>query len=225
MEGGTIQLSEVIAPPKRKPSTSLNSRADRKITKDAPGDESYEYYEASDAPMSFKIAATPKGKKAAVDRAKAAVEEYQQSIAIRGRSALAAVTAKMKSTPIAETATREKGPASMRRVTPKPNGVAGHEQKTGPVAVKASEFDGQDKLSVTRKVTLEMKDASGNGKQSSPVRVKKVSGLTKESSALAIDGQERAKAFRGNQYLNADRTPRPDEGGMPRTKERPTPGQ
>jgi hypothetical protein len=225
MEGGIIQLPEVITPSKQKPSTSLNSRADRKITKDAPGDESYEDDEASDTPMLFKTIATPKGKKAAVEWAKAAVEDYQRSIAMRGRSALAAVTAKMKSTPTAETARREKGPASMRRVTPKSNGVASHEQKTAPVAVKASEFDGQDKLSVTGKATLEMKDASGNGEQSAPVRVKKASGLTKELSTLAIDGQERTKAFRGNQYLNANKTPRLNEAGMPRTKERPTPGE
>lgn len=224
MEGGTIELPEVITPSKQMPSTSLNPRADRKITKDAPSDESYEDDEASDTPMSFKIAATPKGKKAAVEWAKAAVEDYQRSIAMRGSSALAAMTAEMKSTPTAETARKEEGPAS-RRVTPKPNDVAGHEQKTGPAAVKASEFGSQDKPSVTKKATLEMKDASGNGEQSAPVRVKKVSGLTKELSILTVDGQGRTKAFRGNQYLNADRTPRLNEAGMPRTKERPPPGQ
>lgn len=226
MEGGTIKLPEVITPSKQKPSTSLNSNANQKATRDAPGDEPYEDSEASDTSMSFKMVATPKGKKAAVDWAKAAVEGYQQSIVMRGRSALTAMTAKMESTPTAETARGEEVSASMRRVTPKPNGVAGYEQDTAPAAAKASEFEGQDKLSVTKKATLEMKDASGNGEQSTPVRVKKVSSLTKELSVLAVDGQGRTNAFRGNQYLNADRTPRLNEAGMPRRKkERPTPGQ
>jgi hypothetical protein len=224
MEGGTIELTEVMTPSKQKQSTSLNSRANQKVMKDAQGDESYEDDGASDTSMSFKMVATQKGKKAAVDWAKAAVEGYQQSIAMRGRSTLTAITSKMKSTPPAETAGREKAPAARSRVTPKPNGVAGHEQTTAPAAAKASEFEGQDKPSVTKKAILDMKDASGNGEQSTP-RVK-VSGLTKELSVLKVDGQGRTKAFRGNQYLNADRTPRLNEAGMPRTKkERPTPGQ
>ena len=120
---------------------------------------------------------------------------------------------------------KPKGPASRRRVTPKPNGVAGYEQQTAPAAIKSHEFDGQDKPSVTKKGTLEMKDASGNGEQSPLVRVK-VSGHTKESSTPTFNGQERTKVFRGNQYLNADKTPRLNEAGIPRTKkERPTHGQ
>jgi hypothetical protein len=214
VEGGTIELPEVITPPKQKPSTSLSSNANQKAMKDAPGDKSYEDDEASDTSMSFKMVA------------EAAVGGYQQSIAMRERSALTAITATMKSTPTVETAGGEKAPASRRRVTPKSNGVAGHEQKTAPAAAEASEFEGQDKPSVTKKATLEMKDASGNGEQSTPVRVKKISSLIKESSVLTVDGQGRTKAFRGNQYLNADRTPRLNEAGMPRAKkERPTPGQ
>ena len=226
MEGGTIELPEVITPSKQKPSTSLNSNANEKAMKDAPGDESYEDDGASDTSISFKMVATPKGKKAALDWAKVAVEGYQQSIAMRGRSALTAMTTKMNSTPTAKTAEEEEVPASRSRVTPKPNSVAGHGQKTAPAAAKASEFEGQDKPSVAKKATLEMKDASGNGEQSTPMRMKKVSSLTKELSVLAVDDQGRTKAFRGNQYLNADRTPRLNEAGMPRRKkEYPTPGQ
>jgi len=224
MEGGTIELPEVITPSKQKPSTSLNSNANEKAMKDAPGDESYEDDGASDTSISFKMVATPKGKKAALDWAKVAVEGYQQSIAMRGRSALTAMTTKMNSTPTAKTA-EEEVPASRSRVTPKLNSVADHGQKAAPAAAKVSEFEGQDKPSVTKKATLEMKDASGNGEQSTPVRMK-VSSLTKELSVLAVDDQGRTKAFRGNQYLNADRTPRLNEAGMPRRKkEYPTPGQ
>src|SRR5436305_13175522 len=110
--------------------------------KDAPGDESYEDDGASDTSMSFNMVVTPKGKKAAVDWAKAAVEGYQQPIAMRGRSAWTAMTAKMNSTPTAETAGEEAVRALKRRVTPKLNGVAGLEQKTAPASANACEFKG-----------------------------------------------------------------------------------
>jgi hypothetical protein len=91
MEGSIIDLPEVIMSSKQKPSTSLNSNANQKAMKDALGNESCEDDEASDTSMSFTMVA------------KAAVEGYQQSIAMRERSALTAMTAKMKSTPTAET--------------------------------------------------------------------------------------------------------------------------
>jgi hypothetical protein len=223
MEGGTIELPVAIVPSNQTPSTSLNLRADQKITRAGPGDESCEDGEASSAPISSKTAATPKEEKAVVEWANAVVEDYQRPIAMNGRSALTAIAAKMKSTPTAETAGRDREPASRRRERPESNGAAGQEQETALAAVKESEFDGQGTPAVTKKTTREMKDALGNRERSTPMRVKKISGLAKEASIQTADGHGGTKAFRGNQYLNADRTPRLNGPGMPRTKrERPT---
>ena len=109
--------------------------------------------------MATKPMATPKGKKLAVDRAKAAVQGYQTVMAMRGKSALTVMASKGRK---------------------------------------------------AQKATLKMAHASDNGEGPAPVkwRKKKSARLTGELSVQKAEGEEKTKSFRGNQYLNADRTPR-----------------
>lgn len=64
-----------------------------------------------------------------------------------------------------------------------------------------------------QKATLKMALASDNGEGPAPVkwRKKKSAPLTGELSVQNAEGEGKTKSFRGNQYLNADRTPRVKE--------------
>jgi hypothetical protein len=222
VEERAIEQPEIVTPSKRKPFGSSDLKLAQKVKKVATDDESYEEDETSDVSMAIKKIATPKGKKLAVDRAKVAVQGYQTGMAMRGKSASTDAMSKKKNSPRAKTADG-KGEPVVRREASSKLGSAAIQRHEGALPedrriAKTEEVQSPGAPPSSRKAILKTKVSSGDGEQSTPTkRKKKASGLTRELSVLTAQGEGRTKAFRGNQYLNADGTPRP-------RKEAATPG-
>jgi hypothetical protein len=222
-------LPEVVAPPKQNALALGDAQTAAGIknepTKHVPAeDESYEAGTSDASSVEIRKIATPKGKKVAVGRAKAAVQSYQTNLAVRGKSALTDMASKRVRTTNVKAANGHEQPALGRedsRDSTKLNGTADqvHERRTPENATitEADGFGSQGTSSSSKKVGSNINVPSGAGEQSvSRTRKKRSSGLAGESSVPKAQSDGRTKAFRGNQYYYADGTPRP-------RKDRPTP--
>jgi hypothetical protein len=212
-EESPVEPPEVIMSSKQNQFESPDSKAAQSTKKVVTDDESYEEDGTSNVSMGTRKIATPKGKKVAVNRAKAAVQGYQTEMAMRGKSALNDTTSKTKDTPKAK-AVDGQGEAGMRKSANHNLDRAVGQQHEGPAPGKKTvtepeEVSNEGAPPLSKKVALKRKVSSGVEQQCASAKgKKKVPGLAGELDAVTTEGERRTKAFRGNQYLHADGTPR-----------------
>jgi hypothetical protein len=213
VEESPAERPEVVLPSMHNQSESRDSKLAQRAKKVATDDESFEEDRTSDASTGIRKITTPKGKKVAVNRAKAAMQSYQTEMALRGKSALTNMTSKKKNTSKAKAADGQGEAGLRKRATHKLDKAAGqqHEGRApgNKTVAEAEGVSNQGAPPSNEKVVLKTMVSSGVGQQvASAKRKKKSSGLAGELNLLTTEGEGRTKAFRGNQYLNADGTPR-----------------
>lgn len=209
-----IELPEVVTPSKQNALASRDMQTAEGVKNVPTEDESYEGGTSDASSLEIRKIATPKGKKIAVSRAKAAVQSYHTKITMRGKSALTDMASKTARRMKTEANNGHEQPALRREDVVKLNSAADQGRTLeSTMMAEADEAGSQGASSSRKKVGLKTKLPSGLGQQSARgTGNKRSSGLAGDLSAPKAQGEGRSKAFRGNQYFYADGTPRPRKG-------------